>query len=179
MAALPLNTTARLKVQYTGPYGSHTMVFRAPEGESEGGLVDDAHALAVLMAECQYDNVVWGPAEFAEAGSDLFFPEAGWVTVNGESGIAPGTSDAPSTFLNFGGRSAGGRRVKLYLFETFFDETADMKYDAGESALLDAVVAQLNDPLSEICAIDGLVTTWYTYVNVGQNDYITHRARRS
>jgi hypothetical protein len=155
------------------------MLFRAPDAESESGLVADATAVINLMTLAQFDGTTWSTADFAEAGSDIFLPASGWTPIVGDSGINPSAGQAPSTFVEFGGRSAGGHRVKLYLFETFFQYTDDMRYEAGESAILDDIIAQLNDPLSEICAIDGLATTWYSYANVGQNDYITHRARRS
>src|SRR4029453_12185032 len=171
MAALPLNTTARLKCPSSGPFGTHTMIFRAPDGESHAGLVEDARNVISAMANCQFDGTVWGTAEYSVSGSDLFFPESDWEPIESESGINPGANSGPSTFLEFGGRSAGGRRVKFYLFETFFQEDEDMKYEAGDSALVDEVITQLGRPESEICAIDGLVTTYYTYANIGQNDY--------
>jgi hypothetical protein len=179
MAALPSNTTDRLRLHYNGPKGTHTMMLRAPDGETEAGLVEDAQNLVTLMVLAQFQGTVWDTADYAPAGSDVFLPEAGWTPITSASGINPSAGQAPSTFVEFGGRSAGGRRVKLYLFETFFQYTDDMRYQSGESAILDDIVDQLNDAGSEICAIDGLATTWYSYVNVGQNDYITHRARRS
>lgn len=179
MAPLPVNGTDRLKVTYSGPFGTHTMMFRAPDGETHAGLVEDVQALVPLMAAAQYDGTIWGTAEYSVSGSDIFLPESDWVAVTSDSGINPSGISAPSAFLEFGGRSAGGRRVKFYLFETFFAPSEDMKVDGGESVIVDTIIGQLNDDGSEICAIDGLVTTYYSYANLGQNDYLTHRARRS
>ena len=179
MAPLPVNGTDRLKCTYSGPFGTHTMVFRAPDGETHAGLLADVQALVPFLAACQYDGTVWGTAEYSASGSDIFLPEVDWIAITSDSGVNPAGTNGPSAFLEFGGRSAGGRRVKFYLFETFFSPNDKMKIEQGQSTLVDDVVGQLNDDGSEICAIDGLVTTYYTYANVGQNDYITHRARRS
>ena len=179
MAPLPSNTTDRLKCHYTGPLGSHDALFRAPEGESTAGLIEDARTAITAIVEAQYDGTAWDGAEFSAAGSDLFFPVPDWDPIISDTGVNPGANSGAARFIQFGGRSSGGRRVKLYIYETTADNTGDYRFAPGESASVDAIIAALGGESSELCAIDGLTTTWYTYANVGENDHAVHKARRS
>lgn len=179
MAPVDPTTTQRLKVQYIGPFGTHTMLFHAQTGITVGEFVGDVADFIDVAKNIQYDGTVWGSAEYAAAGSAIFLPYAAWVPFTSASGADPDDDSAPSTFLQFGGRTSGtGVRVKLYLFEVAAQTRNDMRYDPGESALVDAIVAELQSVDNNIGAIDGGTPAWKSYVNVGENDFLTHRARR-
>lgn len=179
MAPVPPNTTMRLRAHYTGPFDSHTMLFHATTGLSEADFIGDVQDIIDQMANCQYNGTVWDTAELAAAGSNLFFPVATWTPITSGSAINPVTGSGPSTFIQWGGRGLNdGVRVKLYLFETYLLPTDNMRYTPGENAAVDAVVTELQSADNNVGAIDGDTVGWYNYANSGQNDFITHRARR-
>jgi len=178
----PVNptTTHRIKAFYTGPFGRHSMLFH---GGPEGTLDDLEGAVAEIvdkMIVVQYDGTVWDRVEHAAAGSNLFFPSDTWTPQTSASTIDPGATSSPSTFLQWGGRSpTSGVRAKWYLFETIGTQDQNMRVNDGESAPLDAVTDEFTSQSSFVGAIDGTAVTMYTYINIGQNDYLTHKARRS
>jgi hypothetical protein len=68
--------------------------------------------------------------------------------------------------------------VKLYLFETVEKGNEDMRLLRADSADVDAVLDVLDAFENTISTISGQVPVWYQYANLGQNDYLTHKARR-
>jgi len=178
MAEVDPTTTCRLRLHYNGPFGEHTMLFHGRTGVSESALSGAVFNVVSTFAPLMFSDVVFTSAEFAAAGSPLFFNSL-WTTVNSTGPEDPTINSSPSTFMQFGGRGdSDGVRVKLYLFETGFQYRADMRYNAGENADLDDAIAQLQTQDSVIGNIAGNRVIWYNYVNVGQNDYLTHKARR-
>lgn len=180
MAPVDPTTTKRIRAHYTGPFGSHTMLFHATTGLSDADFLGDVQDVVELLANIQYDGTVWDTAESAAAGSALFFPLATWTPITSGSAIGTTGHIGASTFIQFGGRTlTSGVRTKLYLFETYLPASDNMKYTPGENAGVDAVITELQSADSNLGAIDGDIVGWYSYANGGQNDFITHRARRS
>ena len=179
MPPVPPNTTGRLRVHYTGPYGTHTALFHAITGTSEPDLIASVQDYVTAAAVAQYNGTVWDTAEFCVAGSTIFNPASGWTPITSTSGISPSANNDPARFVQWGGRaSVSGVRVKLYVFEEYIDTVPAMKYLAGVNATLDAVTAVLQDVANLIGCIDGFAPVWKTYVNVNSNDHLVHRARR-
>jgi len=176
MAPADPTATMRLKVLYSGPFGNHTMLLHAKDGVSSGDFISDAIALLNQMAKLMYSAAVFTDALLAFAGSDIFNAIT-FTAIPSTGSVTPTINSAPSTFIQFGGRSTDGRRVKLYLFESGFEYRSDMRYQSGENTDLDDTVAMLNDEASTIGTITGAAPVWKSYVNVGQNDYLTHKAR--
>ena len=54
-----------------------------------------------------------------------------------------------------------------------------MRLSSAENADVSAIVSAIIAANEQVGAIDGSAITPYAYANVGQNDYITHKARRS
>src|SRR3569623_185473 len=180
MAPINPTTTMRIRAHYVGPLGSHTMLFHAQDGIDRAEFIGDVQDAIDQMVARQYGTTSWNTAEFADAGESLFFPMDEWTPIASASGISPGTGSPPSAFLQFGGRTTGfGVRVKLYLFETYLAPTQNMRYTAGEAAVVDSVITELRSVDNNIGAINGGAVVWYTYANTGQNDYLTHKARRT
>lgn len=178
MAPVDPTTTIRLKVHYTGPLGSHHMLFHGEVDQTAVDLVGDVADFVDLVSVLQFQGTVWDTAELAEAGSALFFPTSIWDTITGASGINPSGGSSPSAFFQIGGRdSTAGTRVKLYVFETFVTPNATMRISAGANASVDAIITELASIDNTISNIAGRVPEWYTYVNVGENDHLTHKAR--
>lgn len=178
MAPTPPNTASRLKVKYTGPLGSHVMTFHGDIGVSAADLAGDVADVIDLFGPLQYSGTAWESAEYSAEGASFSLPYVDWVPIIVSNPYGPDASASPSRFLQFGGRSAGtGVRVKLYLYETHFQTRQDMRWNAGESATVDAVITELNSVSSNIASIDGQNVSWYSYANVGENAYLTHKAR--
>jgi hypothetical protein len=180
MAPTPPNTTARLKVHYHGPFGAHTMLFHALTGEGDATFRTDVLNVILAMSGMCWNTTTFDRAEFAAAGSSIFSIDPGWSVVTRSSATNPAATDAPSHFAQFGGRSpTTGKRVKWYLFEDANRDTADMRFTTVENADVAAVVDAIEAGSSTIGCIDGSPIGVYQYANVGQNDFLTHKARRS
>lgn len=177
MAPVDPTTCARLRVGYEGPFGTHTMVFhKKPAADSEAFLTEVIDVLE-LMAKLMFVGAKFLDAFYALAGSPIFNPIV-FTPINSTGSVSPDLNSDPSAFLQFGGRGADGRRVKLYLFESGFQPRADMRYEAGENADIDAVLDALNSETSTIGTISGSAPIWKPYANFGSNDYLVHKARR-
>jgi len=179
MAPVPPLTTNRYKVTYTGPFGTHTMLFHGISTSTQSELRGDVTEVVNDLSGMTWNGTSFFKAEYALAGSPLFFNDPDWTAVTRTSATNPTATDAPSHFVEFGGRTLiGGVRVKLYLFESTLRDNADMRYSVADDADVAAIVDTLNDESTSIAAINGNRATWYNYANVGQNDYLTHKARR-
>ena len=179
MAPIDPLTTNRYKVSYTGPFGTHTMLFHGINSSTQSELRDSVAEVINDMSGMTWNGTTFNKAEYALDGSPLFFDDPDWTTITRTSATNPTATDAPSHFVQFGGRTLiGGVRVKLYLFETTLRDNEDMRYSVADDADVALIVDDLNDPSTSIAAINGNRATWYGYANVGQNDYLTHKARR-
>lgn len=181
MAPTPPYTADRLRVHYTGPFGAHTLLFhRTSVSLSPGAFVAACHDVCEVMPQLMWDDVSFGSAEYAEEGSGAYFPQTDWIAIPGGSGDDPTAAASPSAFLNWTGRGIvlPPKRVSLYLFEVQYQGANDMRLTVGENVGADAVWAALNTNQFEIGNVAGQSVAWHGYTNVGQNDFITHRARR-
>jgi len=178
MAPVDPNTTSRLKVHYTGPFGQHDMLFHAVSLVARATLVTSVRNVLTVMVGLCWNTTSFDGAEFSSAGSNLFFPQTDWVAITRTSATNPAATDAPSHFTQFGARSeVDGRRAKWYLFEDALRDTVDMRYSVAENSDVADVIEAFEAENTVIGSISGTPLSWYQYANVGQNDYITHRAR--
>jgi hypothetical protein len=179
MAAVDPTTTVRVRAHYSGPLGNHTMLFHGQGGSPAADVIANVREVISLMTVLQYQDTVWDTAEVAEAGVNLFFPVVGWVAIVTTSTNDPDANSDPAKFLEFGGRdNSSGTRKKLYLFETYATTKSDMRWNAGEAAPIDDVIDALTAAPDCGANVAGRTVIWYTYANVGSNDYLVHRARR-
>lgn len=179
MAPVDPTTTYRLKVSYTGPFGRHTMLFHDQlVGGSIANLEGDVLDFITQANDLMFNGVSFDQAEYALPGSNIFSPSGSWPGYVVSSFNTVTTGFAPSAFVQFGGRSIDtGVRVKLYLFEVAVAPNAKMRILPGANAVVDNAIGELNSADNSISAIDGTLVNWKTYVNVGQNDHLTHKAR--
>ena len=179
MAVVNPLTTWRLKAQYEGPFGRHTMLFHGQLSDtSVDNLVGDVQDFIDQAVGLQWQGTVWDVAEVAPPTVAFFSPLVDWEAISSTSGFDGTTDHAPSAFVQFGGRSiTTGVRVKLYLFETYVQPDANMRKNASELAAVGNVITELNSAENEISAVDGTLVNWKTYANLGQNDHLTHKAR--
>jgi hypothetical protein len=179
MAAADPLQAIRLKVHYTGPFGEHTMLFHGVDGVSQADLVTSVRNVLTVMVGLTWNTTSFDRAEQAIAGSNLFFAVPAWTPITRTSATNPAATDSPSHFAQFGGRSNfDGRRVKYYLFEDAMRDNEDMRFTYADNADVADVVDALAAEEDVIGTITGSQYVPYQYANVGQNDYLTHKARR-
>lgn len=176
MAPTPPNTTKRLRCTYSGPFGTHQMLFHAVLGATDADFIAAVRAVVAEMVQVQYNGTNWSAAELADAGSSFSFPVT-WTPIVSASGATPGNGNLPGNFLNWAGRDGDGVRVKLYLFEVAALGQADYRYNFGEAGSVDDIVTTLTANDGLIGTIAGGVPTWKSYANFGVNDFIVRRSR--
>ena len=181
MADYVANNTRRLRVEYTGPRGTHHMIFRnSGLLSSEAGLIASARDIATLMVGFQLDGTSWVSAEAAAEGSDIFLPVAWGAAITSSSGVAANNATQWGAYLNFVGRSSAGSRVTFYMFnvqQVFM--TANNRLTVAEQASLQTLIDAINSATSELTAIDRQFFTLKNYANTGINDHVGKKARVS
>jgi len=164
MAPLPPSNTARFKVFYTNCGKQHTLQVRSADSPLAVGLnIDDFfQALSIVLFSTVIDEV-----QFAASGSDIF--NAITTGIEGNTyGSGAGSITSVPVYLDFVGRSSGGRRVRATVLGVTTIGT-DYRFVAGESTVIDAAVAALQAPANHWLAIDGIEPVWKTYANAGYN----------
>lgn len=176
MAPLPEENTARIRVRYHDQWNEHTMTFRFVDMAAPATNVAIVRSVITSMLPLLWDNVIFDGAEMAVEGSNIFNEVSGWTPMNATGQGTPGANVSPSRFMQFGGRSSDGRKVKLYLFGVRYDEVQDMRYSPADLAAVGDVIDQLTNS-SEIVTIGGITPVWKQYANYGFNDLVTRKAR--
>lgn len=172
MAALPPDSTARYRVEYTTCGRQHTMEIRSVLSPAAiGTFVGD---LLTALGTKIFSLTV-GVVSFAASGSNVFNP-----VTSGIEGITYGAGtgavrDVPK-FYNFIGRSTGGRRVRLAVFGAGIDGT-DYRVYGSEDTNIDDALSVLVAFGSGIKAIDNITPIWKPYVNMGFNAYWQREVR--
>lgn len=177
----PVNptTTSRLRVNYSGPAsGTHAMLFHGTDEGSSAALVAVAQDFINALEPLFWDNTLFSDAEFAVAGSPLFFPVT-WTPITADTANTFSAGNNPATFLQFGGRDMQGVRVKIYAFEMALNPNSKMRFDYGDQAAVDDAIDVLEASGADLRTISGDTPAWKRYANWGVNDYLTHRARRA
>jgi len=166
MAPLPPESTPRFRVHYTTIGKQHSFEIRSHDSPSfiGGFLTSFLGALDPVMYASSIDFV-----DFAADGSNVFNP----VTTGAESltwGTGAGTTASIPSYVNFIGRTSGGRRVRLAVFGLGVD-AVDYRFLNTENADIDAARAVLVSAGALLRGIDDLTPIWKTYVNAGVNAY--------
>lgn len=91
-------------------------------------------------------------------------------------GIGGHVASDAATFWSLVGRTSGGRRVRLY-FYGMGGMGGDYRYNAGEVAQADNLVATAAAAGSDILGIDGNTPVFKTYVNAGVNAHLQRALR--
>ena len=178
MAPVPPTTTGRLRASYEGPFGKHTMLFHQLVGSTFAEFRDGCRDVIATLTECQWNGTTWGEAEYAVPGVSLFFPVAAWTPLVAVTSASPSGVSSPSVFVQFGGRDTSlGVRKKLYVYETLFPLTQDMRYGVLEQPEFANVVAALEDEGNVQGNVAGNNVQWEAYANVGTSRYLTRKAR--
>jgi len=166
MAPLPPNNTARFKVFYTTIGHQHTLEIRSGASPGAVGVIVDQFftALSAISFLKTIDEV-----QFAASGSNVFNAVTSGIEGN-TYGVGAGSITDVPVYIDFVGRSSGGRRVRLASFG-HGSVGVDYRYLAGESIPVDAAVSVLQSAGGSLLAIDGLTPIWKAYANGGYNAY--------
>jgi len=172
---LPENNTPRLWVQYNSGTGIHEMLFRSVVGADKAAFISQVRTFCSALVSQVRNTGGFSAARYATAGSNLSFPEP-WTLIAGTSAVSPLVQGRP-IFVTFTGRTAGGRKVRLYFFTPYQTPENDYRLELGDSAAFDAARVALTSAPQLIGGIDGQTATWYPYFNVGYNAYWQRRSR--
>ena len=175
MAALNPNSTARYKWFYTINGKQHSAQLRAsaPFSPSDmGAFLTDWYG----NLESALFNGTLNEVHYSAIGTDVFNPVTTGVEGLGIGGGGTGGNQDVPVFLDFVGRSTGGRRVRLAQFGLIAVPT-DYRYTGLESAGVAACVNLLNTTANAGLAVDGLKAIWKPYANAGFNAYWQRKVR--
>ena len=166
MAPLPANNTPRYRVFYTNASQQHTLNLRSSDSPAAfGSDVNDLFALLTNhIFPTTIDEVQWAPT-----GSNIFNVVVTGIEGNTYGNGTPSVS-SPAVYIDFVGRSSGGRRVRAAIFG-FTSVGGDFRIQPGELPQVDAAIALLNLASNGFLAIDGLKPVWKSYANAGFNAY--------
>lgn len=165
MAPLSPDNTERFRITYNVGGESHNFEVRT-DSTSPSSLGSEVDAFLTQLIP-MLNLVTIDLVEYAAGGSNIFNPVASGIESN-TYGSGAGTGSAAANYINFIGRSTGGRRVRLMVFGLKVDAN-DYRFLPGENAYVDAAISQLKTPPNVFLAIDNIKPVWYTYANAGVN----------
>lgn len=175
MTPLPPDSTRRYFVDYTVAGHEHTWQVRTEGGLSPlafGGFLNDfATALGGIMLPTTINQV-----RTAAPGSNVSVPVVTDQEGRTYGGGSANNIDVPK-FINFVGRTSGGRRVRLAVFGISLLDLS-WRYTTAEESHIATCVSLLNASVGIGLGVDGIKAVWYPYANVGFNAY-WQRAVRS
>lgn len=172
--------TFRVVASYTGPRGSHTMLFHGDRNASLLDVVSDVRTLIEEMTILQLDTTTWDSAVLYEPDSNISFPLT-WDPIVADTSYTATSANPEGYFGQFGGRASNGRRFKLYLYELGLGTTRDNRIGAEELTDVGTVIAAINDAyvLGNLRTIaNGAIAQAYPYMNLNLNDYLVRRSRQ-
>lgn len=177
MAPLPDNLTDRYFVDYETSAGEHTVLFRYLSGTDQAAAILDLRAVISALLPRMFNTTQFLGLRFSATGSNVSnpLPFAGLV---GGLPVGGPVQEGPK-FISFIGRSATGRRSRLFFYGTDYFPAADYRILVPNDAALTDAFNILSTPGTSRCAPDGSTPViWKSYVNVGYNSYIERRQRR-
>jgi len=175
MAPLPEDNTHRFYYHYANAINPHTLVIRATAGTDLAAA--DALVAAILTAiGANFPaSTITGVEESAQ-GSNLRFPVASARTGDTFGG-GTGSVEQDAIAIMFGGRSLGGRRMRLFLFGWGGGFSANFRIQSVENAGVASAINALGASTAVPKAIDGFEGTWKSYANVKPNDHWVKQGR--
>jgi hypothetical protein len=178
MADYAASNTKRLKVLQTGPRGTHHMIFRFPEVQSEATMISQARTVTSAMTLLCLNDTSFESAEVAHEGSEVYLPVVWGAPQIATFGEVTSINDEYGRYVNFVGRSTGGSRVAFYLFNVHkLTGTANNRLTAAENAAVGTIRAALQDAGTNFVGIDQNPFVLKSYANTGINGQVAKKAR--
>lgn len=176
MAPLPPQSTARYIVHYSQGGNEHIQVYRSQPPASPAAMSTFLEALWAEMSPLLLACTITGVGFIADETTienSVSMPNF----VGDTYGSGAGSTVQSTGFLNFVGRTTGGRRVRLSFFgSNTVDET--FRIHSTEAEPVNDALIVLNSQAVGLVGIDSLPITWKPYVNFAYNAH-WQRAERS
>lgn len=166
MAPLPPSNTPRFRFEYSVNGEQHDFQIRGGFSPTGAGSIVDTF-LTSLAPELFLLTI--GSVTFAAGGTNIFLPVTTGIEGN-TYGTGAGVTEQKAWYIDFIGRSAGGRRWRLAVFG-IRTMAGDFRYLPGENASVADAIDDLNNTAGQLVAIDNLAVNVYTYANAGVNAY--------
>lgn len=167
--ALPTETTRRFFIDYTNANQNHTLLVRATSVATISDVETEVGGLFNALAPRLLRTTILGVRE-AAAGSPFSFPVPSFL-----DGNVYGTgADAPverAAFISFVGRSATGRRCRVYIFGPDFNPDDNWRYTRAELPEVGLARDIIENSANLFRAIDGAKVFWQDYANFGYHAY--------
>lgn len=165
LPALPPSNTERFIYNYTVGGESHSGLVRT-DGVSPSAVGVSIDAFLTALAPA-LNQLTISTVEYAASGSNVFNIVSSGIEGN-TYGSGAGGGSARANYVDFIGRSTGGRRVRHAVFGLKVDAT-DYRFVPGENAAVDAAIVYLQATPNTWLSIDNIKPVWYTYANSGVN----------
>lgn len=174
MAPLPDNNTDCYFVDYSVGGVQHTAQVRTSAGVIPTDFGTTFNAVIGTMDSLLYELTI-GQVRFRAEGSNISMPVDSGIEGNVYGSTAQPTLEIPR-FLNFVGRSQGGRRVTMALFG--FKASDDFyRLTGAESTDLQDAIDLMNSDDDVFQAIDDTSPVWYPYANWAWSAYWQRKIR--
>lgn len=178
MADYLATNTPRLKVLYTGPRGTHHMIFRFAPATSIANMVSQTRTIIGELKGFTLETTSFESAEHAAEGSEVFLPVDWGAAILSNSATAVTANDEYGRYVNFVGRSTGGSRVAFYLFNVYRNTgTANNRLTNAENAAVGPALATFAGSGINLVAIDQNPVVMKSYCNTGINDAVAKKSR--
>lgn len=177
MAPLPSNSTGVLFVDYTTCQEPHTVQVRFGTGGTPGSAMTFLDAFLTEVDPLLFLCTITG-ARVRDLGGSVTYPVT-W-TGNASYGTGAGEHFNSAWYVDFVGRSIGGRRVRIAMFGAVVVTDAvndDYRLLETENTNVADTLAVLDATVNEAVAIDGDSASWHRYCNIGVNAYWRNRIR--
>lgn len=175
MAPLSPDSTKRWFLDYTTCSTDHTLEMRSVDSVTD---IEASAAFDVFLTAIEsqiYEMTVTG-MRFADVGSNITLPAtfSGALTYGSDDG----PKDHGAVYVNFIGRSTGGRRVRAGVFGgRNFSLAGDYRVSDADSTVVGDGVSALTGNPDVWEAIDGRTVIWHRYFNIGTNAYWRNKIR--
>ena len=170
---LPEDNTARLFLDYEGPYGKRTMQFRSSLVGGISAAAGQVESFVNIIRGAITVETIFTGLRLAEAGSNVSNPVE-WLPIQGTVNNTLAPTEYPR-FFAFWGRGNDGRETKLTVYGGVFSVTADYRLQRVEQLIIGQAIDYLNSTAT-FTTISGSRPTWKQYANTGYNAY--HQRKR-
>lgn len=176
MAPLSDTFTQKYFMDYEGPNGKHTILFRFVPGIADADCKSRIIAVIGAMKAWMHTSFSFNVLRYSAPGSNVSFPTA-WTPITGTFATAP-TADMYPRFMSWVGRDSGGRRVRYTLIGASVNVDTDYRVLTSENSSVTAVLTQLRATGPSLVTKQGFVPIFNDYANVGYNAYFQRKRRK-
>lgn len=175
MAALPPDSTGRVRIKYSVAGRNHTTQIRYGLGATPDEVVTDFNAFVTALSAYMLGST-FVSATHAVSGSNVFNPFEGEWPVGW--GGAAGTADMSANMVDFIGRGLSGHRVRVTMFGTSNESHNGLfRVPAADNAIIANAVQVLRNAEGTYLDINGGQPLWEAYANLGPNAYWRNKIR--